>query len=162
MITGHRTYLRVGGLWLLLAAVGHTVGHWLVFTTRRAMDPDQVLAVEELLSSPAGEEIWALFNQFSLAFTLFLLLSGTASIIASRRSVPHREAFHWSGFAGAFWVLTFVVFLLEPVAPGLIIAGTAAVLHVAAFLSAWDGDGSVGPAWARATTVESPGGDESG
>jgi hypothetical protein len=152
MRSGHRTYLRVGGIWLLLAAVGHTVGHWLTFATRRTLDEAHQAPVEQLLSTPEGAEIWALFNQFSLAFGLFLLLAGTASVIASRKSVPVREAYHWSGFAGAFWVLAFVVFLLEPVAPGLIIAGAAAFFHVAAFLVAGFPQGPVGPAWEAATS----------
>lgn len=147
MVSGHRTYLRVGGFWLLGASVAHAVGHWLTFVTLRTLDPDHRAPVDQLLSTPAGEEIWALFNQFSLAFSLFLLLAGTASVIASRRSVPLREARDWSGFAGGFWVLAFVVFLLEPEAPGLIIAGAAAVLHVAAFITATNGGGKVRPAW---------------
>lgn len=151
MVSGHRTYLRVGGAWLLVAAVGHSVGHWLTFVTRRTLDMDHRAPVEQLVSTPAGEEIWALFNQFSLAFTLFLLLAGTASVIASRRSVPLKEARDWSGFAGAFWVLAFLVFLLEPVAPGLIIAGAAAIFHVAAFLAARNGGGEVDPAWRGAS-----------
>ncbi|UCC24718.1 MAG: hypothetical protein JSU98_13425 [Gemmatimonadales bacterium] len=154
MISGHRTYLRVGGVWLLLAALGHTVGHWLTFVTFRTLDEAHQAPVEDLVSTPAGAEIWALFNQFSLAFALFLLLSGTASVIASRKSVPVREACHWSGFAGAFWMLAFVVFLLEPAAPGLIIAGTAAFFHVAAFLAALSPDGPVGPAWEAAVGGE--------
>ena len=155
MISGHRTYLRVGGSWLLLAAAGHTVGHWLTFATRRTMDEDHRRPVEELISTPAGAEIWALFNQFSLAFGLFLLLAGTASVIASRKSVPVREARHWSGFAGAFWILALIVFLLEPAAPGLIIAGDAAFFHIAAFLSSLSTNGPVGPAWERASGSES-------
>lgn len=154
MITGHRTYLRVGGLWLLLASGVHLVGHWLTFASLRIMDPVHRVPVEELISTPAGEEMWMLFNQFSLAFALFLLLSGTASLIASRRSVAHRDALHWSGFAGAFWVLTFGVFLLEPVAPGLIIAGAAAVFHVAAFFTGWAGADPATPAWGAAAGGE--------
>lgn len=136
MVSGHRTYLRVGGIWLLLSSVGHSVGHWLAFVTFRTMDEAHREPLEALRATAAGREIWALFNQFSLAFALFLLLAGTASVIASRKSVPLREARDWSGFAGAFWVLTFLVFLLEPAPPGLIIAGAAAVFHVAAFLTA--------------------------
>jgi len=147
LVSGHRTYLRVGGVWLLLAAVAHSVGHWLAFVTLRTLDQDHREPVEALVSTPAGAEIWALFNQFSMAFGLFLLLAGTASVIASRRSVPVREARDWSGFAGAFWVLAFLVFLLEPAAPGLIIAGAAAFFHVAAFFTARNGGGRVGPAW---------------
>lgn len=147
MVSGHRTYLRVGGLWLLVAALAHSVGHWLAFVTFTTLDEAHRAPVEALRSTSAGAEVWALFNQFSLAFTLFLLLAGTASVIASRKSVPLKEARDWSGFAGAFWVLAFLVFLLEPVAPGLIIAGAAAVFHVAAFLAARNGGERIGPAW---------------
>lgn len=147
MITGHRTYLRVGGLWLLFASVAHSVGHWLTLVTRRTMNPEDVEPVETLLSTPAGREIWALLNQYSLAFTLFLLLAGTASVIASRKSVPFREARDWSGFAAGFWILAFLVFLLQPEAPALIISGAAAIFHAAAFVTARKGNTPMPPAW---------------
>lgn len=147
MVSGHRTYLRVGGIWLLFAAVAHSVGHWMTYVRRTMLMPAQREPLETLLSSPGGQDIWALFNQFSMAFTLFLLLSGTASVIASRKSVPLAEARDWSGFAGAFWILAFLVFLLEPVPPALIIAGAAAIFHVAAFVTARNGKGRMGPAW---------------
>ena len=150
MVTGHRTYLRLGGLWLLLAAAAHLLGHWLTFIRRTLLPPQMEAPVEMLHSSPGGVELWTLFNQFSLAFGLFLLLAGTASTIASRRSVPVREAQHWSGFAGTFWVLAFGVFLLEPLAPLLIISGTAGLLHVAAFVAAMDGREALGAAWEAA------------
>ncbi len=152
MVSGHRTYLRVGGLWLLLAAVAHLAGHWLTFIDQRLLDPAMQPAVDELVSSPPGVELWTLFNQFSLAFGLFLLLAGTASTIASRKTVPVREARHWAGFAGTFWVLAFAVFLLEPLAPLLLISGTAALLHVAAFVTApYGGPSGFDPAWKKAT-----------
>ena len=97
--------------------------------------------MDVLLATPRGVELWTLLKQFSLAFALFLVLAGTASVIASRRSVNIREAKHWSGFAAAFWILTFLVFLLEPVAPGLIIAGTAAFFHCGAFIMAREEQG---------------------
>lgn len=147
MVSGHRTYLRVGGIWLLFAAVAHSVGHWMTYVSRTMLMPAQREPLETLLSTPGGEDIWALFNQFSMAFTLFLLLAGTASVIASRKSVPVAEARDWSGFAGAFWILAFLVFLLEPEPPALIISGAAAVFHVAAFVMAKLGGGRVRPAW---------------
>jgi hypothetical protein len=148
MVSGHRTFLRVGGIWLLLAGVGHLVMfHWWGVMNGNG---EAMQAVEGLRSTPAGEELWALFTQFSLAFALFLFLSGTASVIASRKDVAVKEARHWSGFAGGFWLLTFAVFLLEPVPVGLLIAGTAAFFHVAAFLAASDGLGRAGPAWQAA------------
>lgn len=148
MVSGHRTFLRVGGVWLLLAGIGHLVMfHWWGVMEGNG---EAMQAAEIVRAAPGGEELWALFTQFSLAFALFLFLSGTASVIASRRSVAVREARHWSGFAGAFWLLTFVVFLLEPVAVGLLIAGTAAFFHVAAFLVATDGLERAGPAWQAA------------
>ena len=151
MVSGHRTYLRVGGLWLLLAAAAHLAGHWFTFVDRRLLDREMEVSVDTLVASPSGLELWALFNQFSLAFGLFLLLAGTASTIASRRTVPIREARHWSGFAGAFWVLAFAVFLIEPLAPLLLISGTAALLHVAAFLASSDGRDTLDPAWEAAS-----------
>lgn len=135
MVTGHRTYLRVGGVWLLGAALAHTGWHFLTFVPRRDLDPDLIPTVDALVAAPGGDELWHLFHQFSLAFALFLLLAGTASVIASRRHVPVREVRHWSGFSGVFWSLAFLVFLLEPVAPALIISGTAAFFHLVAFFS---------------------------
>lgn len=151
MVSGYRTYLRVGGIWLLFAALAHSVGHWLTYVSRTMLMPDQREPLDMLLATPGGQDIWALFNQFSMAFTLFLLLAGTASVIASRRSVPLREARDWSGFSAAFWSLAFLVFLLEPVPPALIISGAAAVLHVAAFLTAANGGGRMRPAWKGAS-----------
>lgn len=151
MVTGHRTYLRLGGLWLLLAALAHLSGHWLTFVDQRLLEPEWAPMLDALFSDPAGVEFWAVFNQFSLAFGLFLLLAGTASTIASRRTVPIREARHWSGFAGTFWVLAFGIFLLQPMAPLLLISGTAALLHVAAFVASQDGQERLGPAWSAAT-----------
>lgn len=143
MVTTHRTYLRLGGFWLLFAALAHTAWHFFTFVPGENLDAELAPSVDALLASPAGAELWVLFHQFSLAFALFLLLAGTASVIASRRNVGVREVRHWSGFAGAFWIMAFVVFLLEPVAPALIIAGTAAFFHVVAFLSAVQESGGV-------------------
>jgi hypothetical protein len=157
MVSGHRTYLRVGGLWLLFAAAAHLVGHWLTFVDRRLLEPEMEASLDTLLSSPSGVDLWALFNQFSLAFGLFLLLAGTASTIASRRTVPIREARHWSGFAGTFWVLAFGLFLIQPLAPLLIISGTAAFLHVAAFTASRDGRDTLDPAWDGANHNSDPG-----
>lgn len=144
MVTTHRTYLRLGGIWLLFAALAHTGWHFLTFVPGKNQAPDVLASVDVLMASEAGAELWALFHQLSLAFGLFLLLGGTASVIASRRNVGVREVRHWSGLAGGFWIMAFVVFLLEPVAPALIIAGTSAFFHVVAFFSALGGGRSQG------------------
>lgn len=136
MVTSHRTYLRLGGVWLLFAALAHTAWHFFTFVPGRSLDPSLIPSIDALVATPAGAELWVLFHQFSLAFALFLLLAGTASVIASRRNVGIREARHWSGFAGGFWLMAFVVFLLEPVAPALIIAGTAAFFHLVSYFAA--------------------------
>lgn len=139
MVTTHRIYLRLGGVWLLFAALAHTAWHFLTFVPGDNLDPGLLPSIDALVAIPEGAELWVLFHQFSLAFALFLLLAGTASVIASRRNVGVREVRHWSGFAGGFWIMAFVVFLLEPVAPALIIAGTAAFFHVVAFFSTMGG-----------------------
>jgi len=125
---------RVASYWLLISAVGHSIGHYFYyidvagFTERRASlyAAMQGYVADGLL----GTSMWEILQMFSLSFSLLLLFTGLINLVLDRLELSAAAFRKITVTNLSLWLLGLISFaFLHPVIQPLLIAGVAGVLY---------------------------------
>lgn len=140
MPRGFRVCWKLASYLLLLAAAGHSLGHYVSYVDESRFSLSRRALVTAMKASAAGGPMhpstWTMLQMFSLTFSLFLAFAGLMNLLLLHADLPPHRLKKLAAFNAIFWAITFLLFLLiHPVIQPIVISAVVALLFSGAYWS---------------------------
>jgi hypothetical protein len=129
-----KTLFSIGSYFLLLAVVGHSVGHFLFYISESRFDAERLSLMNTMKAYIADRmlfetSMWTLLKMFSMTFSLLFSFAGLMNLLILKSDLPDEFLQKVALFNAIFWLLSLILFsTLNPAIQPIVICLMATIL----------------------------------
>lgn len=129
-----KSLFSIGSYFLLLAVLGHSMGHFLFYMYESRFDAERTSLMNTMKAYIADRmffdtSMWTILKMFSMSFSLLFIFSGLINLLILKSDLPDEFLQKVALFNAVFWFVSLILFsALNPAIQPILICLIAAIL----------------------------------